>query len=49
MGINGKWIRADTQGLYNFTVWVAQSPAGFKDQVVDAIQKFIRKHLVKAG
>jgi len=47
--LNGRWIRADTQGLYNFTVWVAQSPAGFKDQVVDAIQKFIRKHLVNAG
>ena len=46
---NGKWIRADTQELYNFTVWVAQSPAGFKDQVVDAIQKFIRTHLVDAG
>ena len=47
--LNGRWIRADTQGLYNFTVWVAQSPSGVKDQVVDAIQKFIRKHLVKAG
>ena len=47
--LNGRWIRADTQGLYNFTVWVAQSPSSFKDQVVDAIQKFIRKHLVNAG
>ena len=46
---NGKWIRADTQEFYNFTVWVAQSPSGFKDQVVDAIQKFIRTHLVSAG
>ena len=46
---NGKWVRVDTQELYNFTVWVAQSPSGFKDQVVDAIQKFIRKHLVNAG
>jgi len=46
--LNGKWIRADTQELYNFTVWVAQSPSGVKDQVVDAIQKFIRTHLVKA-
>ena len=45
---NGKWIRADTQELYNFTVWVAQSPSGFKDEVVGAIQKFIRTHLVKA-
>ena len=47
--LNGKWMRVDTQGLYNFTVWVAQSPSSFKDQVVDAIQKFIRKHLVNAG
>lgn len=45
---NGKWIRADTQELYNFTVWVAQSPAGVKGQVVDAIQKFIRTHVVSA-
>lgn len=43
---NGKWLRVDTQGLYNFTVWVAQSPSMVKDQVVDAIQKFIRTHLV---
>ena len=46
---NGKWIKVDSQGLYNFTVWVAQSPSSFKDQVVDAIQQFIRKHLVNAG
>jgi len=46
---NGKWIRVNTQELYNFTVWVAQSPSSFKDQVVDAIQKFIRRHLVVAG
>ena len=46
---NRKWIRVHTQELYNLTVWVAQSPSGFKDQVVDAIQKFIRKHLVNAG
>jgi len=42
---NGKWLKADTQELYNFTVWVAQSPSQFKDQVVAAIQKFIRDHL----
>jgi prophage maintenance system killer protein len=46
---NNKWIRVDTQELYNFTVWVAQSPAALKDQVVDAIQKFIRTHLVDAN
>jgi death-on-curing family protein len=42
---NNKWLKADTQELYNFTVWVAQSPAPFKEQVVSAIQKFIRDHL----
>jgi death-on-curing protein len=42
---NGKWLEADTQDLYNFTVWVAMSPAEFKEQVVAAIQKFIRNHL----
>jgi death-on-curing family protein len=45
---NGKWLKADTQELYNFTVWVAQSPSGFKEQVVAAIQKFIRDHLTDA-
>jgi len=45
---NGKWLKADTQEFYNFTVWVAQSPAGVKDQVVAAIQKFIRDHLADA-
>lgn len=45
---NGKWLQADAQELYNFTVWVAQSPPEFKEQVVSAIQKFIRDHLVDA-
>lgn len=42
---NRKWLRADTQELYNFTVWVAQSPSSLKDDVVNAVQKFIRDHL----
>jgi death-on-curing protein len=45
---NGKWLKADTQEFYNFTVWVAQSPAQFKEQVVAAIEKFIRDHLADA-
>jgi death-on-curing protein len=45
--VNDKWLKADTQELYNFTVWVAQSPSRFKEQVVAAIQTFIRDHLVK--
>jgi len=42
---NHKWLKVDTQELYNMTVWVAQSPAAFKKQVVEAIEQFIRKHL----
>ncbi len=45
---NNKWLRADTQELYNFTVWVAQSPAPLKEQVVAAVQKFIGDHLTVA-
>jgi len=45
---NNKWLKVDTQELYNFTVWVAQSPAEFKEQVVEAIQKFIRNRLADA-
>lgn len=45
---NGKWLMADTQELYNFTVWVAMSPAEFKEQVVASVQKFIRNHLTDA-
>jgi death-on-curing protein len=45
---NGKWLRADTQEFFNFTVWVAQSPPEFKEQVVAAIEKFIRDHLADA-
>ena len=46
---NGKWITVDTQELYNFTVWVAQSPSSLKDEVVAAISKFIKNHLTKIG
>ena len=44
---NGKWLKVDTQEFYNFTVWVAQSPAMLKDEVVMAIEKFTKSHLVK--
>jgi len=43
---NGKWIEVDTQELYNFTVWIAQSPPRFKEEVVKAIEKFLRAHMV---
>jgi death-on-curing protein len=44
---NSRWLRVDAQELYNFTVWVAQSPPRLKEHVVAAIQTFIRAHLVK--
>ncbi|MHC4623667.1 MAG: type II toxin-antitoxin system death-on-curing family toxin [Planctomycetota bacterium] len=43
---NEKWVEVDTQELYNFTVWVAQSPRTVKDETVKAIEKFVKKHLV---
>lgn len=45
---NKKWLRADTQELYNFTVWVAQSPPQAKEQVVEAVQNFIKRHLANS-
>ncbi|MGB8951499.1 MAG: type II toxin-antitoxin system death-on-curing family toxin [Candidatus Aminicenantales bacterium] len=45
--LNGKWIEVDTQELYNFTVWIAQSPPQFKSETVQAIEKFLRTHTIK--
>lgn len=42
---NDRWLKVDTQEFYNFTVWVAQSPPRVKEQVVEAIKKFINDHL----
>ncbi|MEW5759006.1 MAG: type II toxin-antitoxin system death-on-curing family toxin [Candidatus Omnitrophota bacterium] len=43
---NKKWIEVDVQGLYNFTVWIAQSPPQLKDETVKAIEKFIKKNII---
>ena len=40
-------VRADENELYQFTVWVAQSLPQVKDQVVDAIEQFTKRNLVK--
>ena len=45
--LNGKWIQADIQEMYNFASWVAESPAQFKDEVVHAAEKFLKTHMVK--
>ena len=44
---NNKWIDVDEKELYNFTVWVAQSPPAVKDATVAAIEAFLTKYLVK--
>jgi len=44
---NGKWLRVDTQELYNFTVWVAQSPRTVKEETIKGTEKFLKTHLVK--
>ena len=45
--MNNKWIKADLQELYNFAVWVASSPPQFKEEVVKAIEKFLKSHIIK--
>ncbi len=42
---NNKWLKVDAQELYNFTVWVAQSPPLFIKEVTKAIEKFLRTHI----
>lgn len=42
---NKKWLKVDNQELYNFAVWVAQSPAKLKDEVVKGIEKFLKTYL----
>jgi death-on-curing family protein len=43
---NKKWLKADNRALYNFAVWVAQSPAILQEEVVAGIERFLRQHLV---
>lgn len=43
---NKKWLKVDNQEFYNFAVWVAQSPANLKKEVLKAIEKFLNDYLV---
>lgn len=43
---NKKWLKVNTQELYNFTMWITQSPPKFKDEAVMAINKFLNEHLI---
>ena len=44
---NGKWIDVDTKELYNFTMWIAQSPPKTKDETIRAIEKFLSSYITK--
>jgi death-on-curing family protein len=43
---NRKWLKVDTQELYNFTVWIAQSPPKVKKETVQAIEKFLKIYMI---
>lgn len=43
---NKKWLRVDNQELYNFALWVAQSPAKLKKEVIAGVEKFMKVYLV---
>ena len=44
---NNKWIDVDPKELYNFTVWVAQSPPTVRNETVAAIEAFLKKYITK--
>jgi len=43
---NKKWLKVDPEDLYNFTVWIATSPAPSKEGAVQSIEKFVSSHLI---
>ena len=43
---NKKWLKVDNKELYNFAVWVAQSPPKLKNEVLPAIEKFLKTYVV---
>ena len=43
---NNKWLKIDNKKLYNFAVWLAESPAELKGDTLSAAEKFIKNHLV---
>ncbi len=43
---NKKWLEVAPIELYNFSVWVAQSPAKLRKETVQAIEHFLRDNIV---
>lgn len=44
--MNKKWIKVDAKELYNFAVWVAGSPPRLKNEVVSAVEKFLKDYII---
>ena len=43
---NTKWIKCDIDEFYEFTVWIAESPAKSKTDTVKAVESFLKRHIV---
>lgn len=43
---NEKWLDAEIQTMYMFTLWVAQSLPEVKEATVRGIEDFIKQHLI---
>ena len=43
---NKKWLKVDTQELYNFAKWVAESNSKLKEATVDAAETFLAAYLI---
>jgi prophage maintenance system killer protein len=44
LSLKGKWIEVSNQELYNFAVWVANSPPQVMKEAVSAVESFIDKN-----
>ncbi|TSC60658.1 MAG: death-on-curing family protein [Parcubacteria group bacterium Gr01-1014_107] len=43
---NRRWIKVDNISIYNFAVWVAESPPIAKTETIAAIETFLKKFII---
>ena len=44
--INNKWLKVDSQELYNFAKWVAESNPKLKKETVAAVETFLNTYIL---
>lgn len=44
--INNKWLKVDSQELYNFAKWVAESNPKLKKETVNAVETFLHEYML---